>query len=193
MLFLHGIMSTIGEFYFAQPRQREVSKAWASRRPATGGTNGKAPVGYLNVTKRDELGREAPSNSTPRSAPLVKWAFEAYATGNHFDQHAARGTVDRPRTDHRALLKRPGRSPALSTIQKMLCARTKGNVLFRGATYDGLHEPLVAPGLVPGPGSPCREPTSGETCPRPLPQRQHLLWRKCGSRLILSNRQEPTR
>ena len=37
------------------------------------------------------------------------------------------------------------KAPALSTIQKMLTnPYYKGQVSFRGATYDGLHEPLVA-------------------------------------------------
>lgn len=37
-----------------------------NQKALNGGTNGKAPMGYLNVTRRDELGRRpAPSRSTP--------------------------------------------------------------------------------------------------------------------------------
>ncbi len=41
-------------------------------------------MGYLNVTRRDELGREVRTAEVdPDRAPLVRWAFEAYATGNY--------------------------------------------------------------------------------------------------------------
>jgi hypothetical protein len=30
-----------------------------SQKVACGGTNGRAPIGYVNVRRRDELGREA--------------------------------------------------------------------------------------------------------------------------------------
>src|SRR5690554_5436231 len=41
--------------------------------------------------------------------------------------------------------KRPSKAPGLSTIQQMLSnPYYKGDVIFRGARYDGLHEPLVS-------------------------------------------------
>ncbi|MBD4541244.1 recombinase family protein, partial [Xanthomonas citri pv. citri] len=41
--------------------------------------------------------------------------------------------------------KRPSKPPVLSTIHKMLTKPYyKGSVRFRGASYDGIHEPLVA-------------------------------------------------
>src|SRR5690625_7618986 len=55
-MLLHGIMSTIAEFY-SRNLANEVSKGM-SQKAMTGGTNGKAPIGYLNVSTRDELGRE---------------------------------------------------------------------------------------------------------------------------------------
>ncbi|WP_366944454.1 recombinase family protein [uncultured Bifidobacterium sp.] len=40
--------------------------------------------------------------------------------------------------------KRPAKPPALSTVHRMLTnLYYKGQVSFRGASYDGLHEPLV--------------------------------------------------
>lgn len=49
-----------------------------------GGTPSKAPIGYLNTLERDELGRELRSIALDiERAPLVKWAFEAYASGNY--------------------------------------------------------------------------------------------------------------
>ena len=48
-----------------------------------GGTNGRAPIGYLNVRKRDELGRELRTiELDPERAPMIEWAFKAYASGD---------------------------------------------------------------------------------------------------------------
>ena len=81
-MLLHGIMSTIAEFY-SRNLASEVSKGM-NQKARTGGTNGKASIGYLNVTKRDELGREMRIvEPDPERAGLVRWAFEAYATGNY--------------------------------------------------------------------------------------------------------------
>ena len=62
----------------------EALTSGMNQKALTGGTNGKAPIGYLNVRKRDELGREMRVvEPDPDRAALVKWAFEAYATGNY--------------------------------------------------------------------------------------------------------------
>src|SRR5690625_4295579 len=143
-MLLHGIMSTIAEFY-SRNLASEVSKGM-NQKAATGGTNGKAPIGCLNVTTRDEVGRELRTvHPDPDRAPLVRWAFEAYATGNYSTSTLHEALIDRGLTTT-PTPKRPSKPPALSTIQKMLAnPYYKGNVSFRGATYDGLHEPLVAP------------------------------------------------
>ena len=143
-MLLHGIMSTIAEFY-SRNLANEVSKGM-SQKAMTGGTNGKAPIGYLNVTTRDELGRELRIvEPDPTRAEIVKWAFEAYATGNYSTAMLREALIDRGLTTP-PTPKRPARPPALSTVQKMLSnPYYKGSVLFRGATYDGIHEPLVGP------------------------------------------------
>lgn len=81
-MLLHGIMSTIAEFY-SRNLATEVVKGM-TQKAMTGGTPSKAPLGYLNTLERDELGREVRSVALdPERAPLVKWAFEAYAAGNY--------------------------------------------------------------------------------------------------------------
>ena len=55
-MLLHGIMSSIAEFY-SKNLASEVSKG-LNQKFETGGTPMRAPVGYLNVSKRDEQGRE---------------------------------------------------------------------------------------------------------------------------------------
>ena len=142
-MLLHGIMSTIAEFY-SRNLANEVAKGM-TQKAITGGTSGKAPLGYLNVRKRDELGREMRTvELDPDRAELVKWAFEAYATGNYStitlrEELISRGLTTVPTP------KRPAKSPALSSVHRMLTnPYYKGMVTFRGATYDGLHQPLVS-------------------------------------------------
>jgi len=55
-MLLHGIMSSIAEFY-SKNLATEVTKG-LTQKFETGGTPGRAPIGYLNVRKRDEQGRE---------------------------------------------------------------------------------------------------------------------------------------
>lgn len=142
-MLLHGIMSTIAEFY-SRNLANEVAKGM-TQKAATGGTVGRAPLGYLNVHKRDELGRDVPTViPDPDRAALVRWAFEAYATGNYSTSMLHGELVDRGLTTV-PTPKRPSKAPGLTTIQDMLSnPYFKGDVIFRGARYDGLHEPLVS-------------------------------------------------
>ena len=79
-MLLHGIMSTIAEFY-SHNLATEVAKGM-NQKAIGGGTNGKAPIGYLNVRTRDELGRELRTiELDPERAPIIEWAFKAYASG----------------------------------------------------------------------------------------------------------------
>ena len=56
-MLLHGIMSSIAEFY-SRNLANEVMKGMGEK-ARNGGTLGKAPLGYLNVRARDENGRES--------------------------------------------------------------------------------------------------------------------------------------
>jgi DNA invertase Pin-like site-specific DNA recombinase len=142
-MLLHGIMSTIAEFY-SRNLANEVTKG-LTQKAATGGTPNRAPIGYLNVHKRDELGRDIPTvDLDPDRAALVRWAFEAYATGNYSLNTLREELIDRGLTSV-PTPKRPSKPLALSSIQRMLTnPYYKGDVTFRGARYDGLHEPLVS-------------------------------------------------
>ena len=55
-MLLHGIMSSIAEFY-SRNLATEVVKG-LSQKAAQGGTVTKAPIGYRNVGVRDDFGRE---------------------------------------------------------------------------------------------------------------------------------------
>jgi len=187
-MLLHGIMSTIAEFY-SRNLASEVAKGM-NQKARTGGTNGKAPIGYLNVTKRDDLGREMRIvEPDPERAALVKWAFEAYATGNYSTITLREELIDRGLTTV-PTPKRPAKPPALSTIQRMLSSPYyKGNVCFRGATYDGVHEPLVATEVWYRVQAVL---TAHQTSGEKTQAHDHYLkgsvyCGECGSRLILTN------
>ncbi len=187
-MLLHGIMSTIAEFY-SRNLANEVAKGM-TQKAITGGTSGKAPIGYLNVRVRDELGREMRTvELDPERAPLVKWAFEAYATGNYSTITLREELIDRGLTTL-ATPKRPAKGPALSSIHRMLTnPYYKGQVTFRGATYDGIHEPLVSKEVwyrvqaVLGDHHLSGEKT--QTHDHYL--KGSIFCGECGSRLILSN------
>ncbi len=103
-MLLHGIMSTIAEFYSRNLATETVKGL--SQKAAHGGTIGKAPLGYRNVGVRDEYGREIRTvEIDPERGKLVAWAFMVYASGEWTTSqlHAeltARGLRTPPR--HRA-------------------------------------------------------------------------------------------
>lgn len=77
---VHGIMSSIAEFY-SRNLVTEVTKGMAQKL-AQGGTPMRAPNCYLNVRKTDEQGREVRTVEVdPERVPLIRWAFETYAKG----------------------------------------------------------------------------------------------------------------
>jgi site-specific DNA recombinase len=144
-ILLHGIMSTIAEFYSRNLSQEIKTKTL--KKVQAGGTPTLAPIGYLNVRKVID-GRELPSvEPDPERAPLVRWAFEAYSSGEYtLSQLTAeltrRGLTQRPTAA------RPERPLAANRVQQMLRRRYYlGYVLYRGMEYPGSHAPLVSPEL----------------------------------------------
>lgn len=140
-LLLHGIMSSIAEFY-SRNLATEVIKG-SVQKAKNGGTPGRAPVGYLNV-RRMENGREVRTvEIDPVRGPLMAWAFEAYATGEWtirrlLDEMTARGlqTVPGPRSGSKPLV--------VSNLHRLLRhPYYMGLVRYKGVLYPGKHQPLV--------------------------------------------------
>jgi site-specific DNA recombinase len=138
---LHGIMSSIAEFY-SRNLANEVNKGLIQK-ARSGGTPMRAPVGYLNVRKV-ENGREVRTvEIDPERAPLVTWAFRAYASGewtirNLLDEVTNKGLLTRPTA------KLPSQQIAISAFHEMLKNPYYiGIVRYRGVEYEGKHEPLI--------------------------------------------------
>jgi site-specific DNA recombinase len=142
-LLLHGIMSSIAEFY-SRNLATEVIKG-SVQKAKNGGTPGRAPTGYLNVRRMVD-GREVRAVEVdPVRGPLMAWAFEAYATGEWtirrlLTELTARGLTTAPGHKH------PGRPLVVSHLHKLLRnPYYMGMVRYRDVIYAGRHEPLVTP------------------------------------------------
>jgi site-specific DNA recombinase len=140
-LLLHGIMSSIAEFY-SRNLATEVIKGCVQK-AKNGGTPGRAPVGYLNVRHFDN-GRESRTvEIDPVRGRLMAWAFEAYATGDWtirrlLAELTARGLTTVPSR------RSPGLPLRVSHLHTLLRhPYYVGIVRYQGALYEGKHEPLV--------------------------------------------------
>lgn len=143
-MLLHGIMSSIAEFY-SRNLAAEVTKGM-TQKVAAGGTPSRAPIGYLNVRKRDTHGCEYRTvEIDPDRAPLIRWVFETYAKGEHtvpdlLAEATARGLTTVPTP------KRPSGPVGRSTFFKLLRNPYYiGQVRYQGALHPGAHEPIVDP------------------------------------------------
>jgi DNA invertase Pin-like site-specific DNA recombinase len=141
-MLLHGIMASIAEFY-SRNLATEVLKGM-KKKASFGGTVSKAPVGYINVRKTDEQGREYRTVELDEErAPFIRQAFALYATGdwtvNDLAEHLAlrgfttRGTPNIP--------SKPMDKRALNAI--LTHPYYTGQIVFQGASLPGKHEPLV--------------------------------------------------
>ena len=141
-MLLHGIMSSIAEFY-SRNLAAEVVKGLGEKARA-GGTIGRAPLGYLNKQGRDSQGRQARwVDVDPVRGPLIAQAFIEYATDrwtlstltDHLNAHGltTAPTPSRPShpLDHNKLLNIL-RNPYY-----------RGIVTYQGVHYPGTHQPLI--------------------------------------------------
>ncbi|MCE1178970.1 MAG: recombinase family protein [Micrococcales bacterium] len=141
-MLLHGIMSSIAEFY-SRNLATEVVKG-VSQKAAQGGTVTKAPIGYRNVGVRDEFGREVRTVEIDEErAPLVRWAFQVFASGDWTTSQLHQELVARGLTTA-ASPRRPSRPIGKSSVHRMLTnPYYKGSVRYQGVTYAGAHEAIV--------------------------------------------------
>jgi len=139
---LHGIMASIAEFYSRNLAQ-EVMKGMRQK-AIHGGTPGRAPIGYLNVRRQTEDGREYRAIQLDyERAPHITWAFATYATGDWSVAQLVAALRDgglRTRAT-------TSRSPAALTVASLHRVLTnsyyKGIVTLNGVQHAGSHEPLV--------------------------------------------------
>lgn len=141
-MLLHGIMSSIAEFY-SRNLANEVVKGM-EQKAKTGGTPGKAPLGYKNVRILNGEGREVRTIVLDNErAPHIRWAFEQYATGDWTLKPLAAELAKRG-LKTRKTPKSPERTLSYNALARLLATPYyKGEVTYRGVRYAGRHEPLV--------------------------------------------------
>ena len=141
-MLLHGIMSSIAEFY-SRNLANEVIKGMGEK-ARNGGTLGKAPLGYMNVRARDENGREVRTIALDEErAPLIRLAFTEYATGQWTTKRLAAHLHDRGLTTV-PTARKPAKAVSGAQLHRMLRhPYYKGTISFQGVEYPGAHEPLV--------------------------------------------------
>ena len=109
-----------------------------------GGTVGRAKLGYLN-TRKDFDGRLVNTiDVDPVRAPLIRWAFEQYSTGQHSIVQLQvmledQGLTTRPSAKRAA---KPLSSSQLAVILRD--PYYTGVIRYKGALHPGRHEPIVS-------------------------------------------------
>ena len=142
---MHGILAAFNEY-----RSREDGADIAykmAQKAKNGGTLGRAPLGYVNVTENID-GRKVNTVAVDEErAPYVKLAFELYATNTYTFQDIADELTERGlRT--RPTARRPAGPVSDSKIQSMLRDRYYiGEVSYKDEVFKGRHTPLIQPDL----------------------------------------------
>ncbi len=138
---IEGVLAVVAEFQ----SNHNVGKVknGLQRKAETGGTPGRAPIGYVNVFEKYEGRQIRVVRIDPDRGPLVRWAFEAYATGEWTttrlaDALSSQGLRSIPTA-------RAGSRPlSVSTVAYLLSnPYYLGYVVHKGDRYPGRHEPLV--------------------------------------------------
>ena len=185
-LLLHGIMASIAEFYSAN-LSNEVKKGM-DEKVRSGGCIGRAPLGYRNTTTHIN-GQEARTVTVDdQRAPLVTWAFRAYATGQWTlkslaAELQARGLTTTPTA------KLPEKPLSVQSLGKLLRNTFYiGQVTYRGATYQGNHQPLISREVFDAVQLVLAGHANGEhTLKHPHYLKSTIYCGICGSRLIITN------
>jgi len=141
-MLMHGIMSSIAEFYSANLATE--AKKGMREKAKRGGTPGRAPFGYKNIVYRDEQGREVRTVETdPERAEAVQWMFDAYASSNWTTKQIATELQQRG-IGTRTTPNRPSKPLTPAMVADILANRYYlGYVRFGGVEYPGRHEVLI--------------------------------------------------
>ncbi len=144
-MLLHRITAAVNEYY-SRNLSNEV-RYKTLQKVLSGGTPTLAPIGYLNAPLVLEDREVRTIIVDPVRGPLITWAFDAYASGEHTlstltAELAARGLTQRPTRT------RAERPLPRNRVHELLQRRYYlGYVSYAGQEYDGRHPPLTTPAV----------------------------------------------
>ncbi|GGF31448.1 hypothetical protein GCM10010922_03120 [Microbacterium sorbitolivorans] len=138
---MHGILAAFNEY-----RSREDGADIAykmGQKAKNGGTLGRAPIGYLNVTENIEGRKVNTVKVDPERAPFVQLAFKLFAENKMSVQDIADELTERGLTT-RPTQRRPAGPISDSKLQSMFRDRYYlGEVKYQGEYLPGRHEPII--------------------------------------------------
>ena len=138
---MHGIMSSIAEFYSRNLAQ-EVVKG-LTQKVANGGTVSRAPIGYQNVRKYVDGVEIRTVEIDEERADLIRWAFTSYTTGEWSLRRLADALEERGLT-YRQTAKQVERPIRANKLHYVLRNRYYlGYVTWRGVEHEGAHPAIV--------------------------------------------------
>ncbi len=138
-----SVIDAVNE-YQSQASGADISYKMAQK-VTHGGSVGRASVGYLNVREKID-GREVRTVVIdPVRGPLVRMAFELYATGT-YGFHDLIDTLTDAGLRMRPEKRNPAGAPiSIAKLGVMLrCRYYLGYVLHKGDEFRGRHEPLIS-------------------------------------------------
>ncbi len=191
-ILLHGIMSSIAEFY-SKNLSNEVTKGM-SQKAKNGGTPHRAPLGYKNLRMVDELGRENRTVIIDEDrAPMIQAVFEYYATGDWSIQDLAKHFASRGLTTL-STPKMPSKPISRGLLNRILInPYYKGIVSYKGVQYPGNHPQLIDERTWQNVQDVIASHVSGErTREHPHFLKSTLYCKKCGARLLVHNAKSHT-
>src|SRR5699024_2817061 len=159
-----------------------------------GGTPTKAPIGYRNIRGYDKQGgRDSHVELDEQPAPLIKLAFEKYATGDWtlslLAEHLTDLGLGTPSTPKRQSRPIPTKQPHIILLNPYY----KDIVNYNGVQYQGKQDPIIDPATWEKVQSVLKSHVNGERSRI----HEHYLKStvycgKCGSRLIIHNAKSHT-
>gem|GEM_PF-1734966 len=184
------VPATLSAKTFTSSRRfRSLAHPYMSQKVKRGGTPTKAPLGYRNIRDYDDMGRRnSRIELDPKRAPLIKLAFNEYATNNWSLSSLAEHLSELGLTT----LATP-RLPAKPIDKKFLHnifnnPYYKGVVTYNGVRYPGKHDPTIDEATWDKVQEILRSHVNGER------KRTHehylkstVYCGKCGARMIINN------
>lgn len=129
--------------YFSDNLATEVIKGLTTKHKS-GGTPGRAPLGYLNKRRIEGVADIRWVEPDPDRADHLRWAFEQYATGD-WSLATLAAALEARGLRTRATPRVPSRPVTISALHKLLVnPYFIGIVPYKGVYQEGTHAPLIA-------------------------------------------------